>query len=49
MAGVTVKTTKMTHKDGKPRRKLAKTRVAINKQPYDLRKVAARRRLVVRR
>lgn len=29
MAGVKVKTTKMTHKDGKPRRKLAKTRVNI--------------------
>ena len=49
MAGVKVKTTKMTHKDGKPRRKLAKTRVNINNKPYDLRKVAARRRLVVRR
>lgn len=49
MAGVKVKTTKLTHKDGKPRRKLARTRVTINNKPYDLRKVAARRRLVVRR
>lgn len=52
MAEVKVKRVLMTHKNSdpkKPRRKLAKTRVTINKKPFDLRKIAARRRLVPRR
>ncbi len=49
MAGVKVNTTKMTHKDGKPRRTLKRTRAKINNKPVDLRKLAARRKLVVRR
>lgn len=49
MAGVTVKKTNMTHKDGKPRRVLRRTRASINGQPVDLRKLAARRKLTPRR
>jgi len=32
----------------KPRRKLGRTRLTVNKQPVDLRKLAARRTLVPR-
>lgn len=49
MAGVKVNTTKMVHKDGKPRRTLKRTRAKINSKPIDLRKLAARRTLVARR
>ena len=33
----------------KPRKKIGRTKLVVNKQPIDLRKVAARRRLVARR
>ena len=39
----------MTHKDGKPRKKLVRTRASANGKPIDLKKLAARRTLVVRR
>lgn len=40
MAQQTVKQTKMTHKDGQPRRTLHRTRLKQNGQRVDLRKVA---------
>lgn len=49
MVGQTVTTIKMRHKDGKPRKKLTRLKATANGQPVDLRKLAARRRLVVRR
>lgn len=49
MAKQIVTKTKMTHKDGKPRRTLNRTRLYQNGKKVDLRKLAARRTLVVRR
>lgn len=51
MSQIKYKKTEMRSKNqdpNKPRRKLGKTKLVVNKRPYDLRKVAARRRLVVR-
>lgn len=44
-----VKQTRMTHKDGKPRKKLTRLKAKANGKPVDLRKLAARKTLVVRR
>lgn len=49
MAQVEVKTTEYNHKDGKPRRKLKRTKAKINGDGIDLRKLAARRQLVPRK
>ena len=52
MAEVKYKKTELRSKNqnpNKPRRKLGRTRVVVNKQPIDLTKLAARRKLVVRR
>lgn len=49
MASQTVTKTRMTHKDGKPRRKLVRTRLYQNGTRIDLKKLAARRTLAVRR
>lgn len=48
MAEVKVKTTEYKHKDGKPRRKMKRTKARINGEGIDLTKLAARRRLVPR-
>lgn len=49
MASQTVTKTRMTHKDGKPRRRLVRTRLYQNGNKIDLKKLAARRTLAVRR
>ena len=49
MASQKITNTTMTHKDGKPRRKLVRTRLYQNGKKIDLKKLAARRTLVVRR
>ena len=51
MAEVRVKTTKLTKPSasGKPRKKLAKTKLTVNSKQIDLKKLAARRRLVPQR
>ena len=49
MAKVVVETTEYKHKDGKPRRKLKRTKAKVNGEGVDLRKLAARRQLVPRK
>ena len=49
MAKQVVTETRMTHKDGKPRKRLTRTRLYQNGKKVDLRKLAARRTLVARR
>lgn len=52
MASVKYKKTQLRSKNqnpNKPRKKLGRTRVVVNKQPVDLSKLAARRKLVVRK
>lgn len=49
MAGQKVTNTTLTHKDGKPRKKLVRHRLYQNGNKIDLKKLAARKTLVVRR
>ena len=49
MASQKITNTRMTHKDGKPRKKLVRTRLIQNGKSIDLKKLAARRTLVARR
>jgi hypothetical protein len=52
MAEVKYRKTELRSKNqnpNRPRRKLGRTRVVVNKQPIDLSKLVARRKLVVRR
>ena len=46
MASQVVTETRMTHKDGKPRKKLVRHRLRQNGKNIDLKKLAARRTLV---
>lgn len=51
MAEVKVKTTKLTKRSSdpsRPRKKLARTRLVVNNNSVDLKRLMARRRLVVR-
>lgn len=49
MAKQVVTETRMTHKDGKPRKKLTRTRLYQNGKKIDLKKLATRKTLVARR